>query len=334
VLPPFVEALKRLPQIPSTLAICTDDVPPDQLVERGGMCDVLRRLVRYGLDPVQAIRCATLNAATRLRRGDLGLIAAGRIADIVVLSDLREVTANSVVVSGRVVARGGRMLAAPAPAKAPALPQGPLPLGPYTDDDFRVAVPGARSGRARIVAIKGARFTSISQVEVEITHGFAVVPSGFSVIFVQHRHGRHEQGPQRALLVDWGELRGAVATTYSHDSHNLVVLGRDPRDMRIAAEALIASGGGMAVAKEGKMIAKVDLPLAGMLSEAPPQELARAFARVREAAGEVIEWQPPYRVFKAIEGTALACNPGPHLTDLGIADGTSHQMLRATAAEA
>jgi adenine deaminase len=334
VLPPFVEALKRLPQIPATLAICTDDVPPDQLVERGGMCDVLRRLIRYGLDPVQAIRCATMNAATRLWRGDLGLVAAGRVADIAVLGDLREVTAKSVVVGGCIVARDGRMLAPPTPANAPALPQGKLPLGPYSDDDFRVPVLGTRSGRARIRAIKGARFTSLSEVEVDVANGFAVVPPGFSVILVQHRHGRHNAGPQRTLLEDWGELRGAVATTYSHDSHNLVVLGRDPRDMRVAAEALMACGGGMAVVKEGKIIAKVDLPLAGMLSDAPPAELARAFAMVRDAAGRVIEWQPPYRVFKAIEGTALACNPGPHLTDLGIADGTSQQMVRATAADA
>src|SRR6266404_2317514 len=91
VLPELVAAINQLPQMPSTLTICTDDVPPDYLVEKGGMCDVLRRLIRYGMDPVQAVRCATLNAAHRLRRGDPGLLAAGRVADIVVLSDLREV---------------------------------------------------------------------------------------------------------------------------------------------------------------------------------------------------------------------------------------------------
>ena len=75
--------------IPTSLTVCTDDVFPDYLVEHGGVNDVLRRLIRYGLDPLQAIRCATINNAIRLRRDDLGLVAAGRRADLVALSDLQ-----------------------------------------------------------------------------------------------------------------------------------------------------------------------------------------------------------------------------------------------------
>ena len=85
VLPDVVEALNTLPVIPTSLTVCTDDVFPDYLVEHGGINDVLRRLIRYGLDPLQAIRCATINNAIRLRRDDLGLVAAGRRADLVAL---------------------------------------------------------------------------------------------------------------------------------------------------------------------------------------------------------------------------------------------------------
>jgi len=332
VLPELVAAINQLPQTPSTLTICTDDVPPDYLVEKGGMCDVLRRLIRYGMDPVQAVRCATLNAAHRLRRGDLGLLAAGRVADSVVLSDVREVVAESVFVSGLRVARGGRMIE-PITAPNASVPEGKLALPPLADDDFRVPVPGVRSGRARVRVIKGVRFTKWGEIEIEVRDGFAVIPPGHSVIFVQHRHGRHDAAPQRALLAEWGELRGAIATTYSHDSHNLVVLGRDPADMKLAANALIECGGGMAVAQAGRLLARVELPIAGMLSAAPPAEVADAFRRVREAAGQVVEWKPPYRVFKAIEGTSLACNPGPHLTDLGLTDGTMHAIVSSVVAK-
>ena len=93
----------------------------------------------------------------------------------------------------------------------------------------------------------------------------------------------------------------------------------------------------MAVAKHGRLIARVELPIAGILSDQPGDILAPAFARYREAAGKVVDWEPPYRVFKAIEGTSLACNPGPHLTDLGLTDGTSGEIVDAivgpTAAE-
>ena len=88
VLPGVVEALRKLPHLGSQVSICTDDVPPDYLVEHGGIRDVLRRLVGYGMNAADAIRCATLNAAVRLRRLDLGVVCAGRIADLVVLGAL------------------------------------------------------------------------------------------------------------------------------------------------------------------------------------------------------------------------------------------------------
>jgi adenine deaminase len=327
VLPEVVEALKTLPRVPATLTICTDDVPPDELLERGGICDVLRRLVRYGMDPVQAICCATLNAANRIRRSDLGLIAPGRTADIAVLRDLREMTVESTFVGGKLVARDGRMLA-PIEAPAVAAPLSPkLPLRTLTAEEFRIAVPGVNSGCARLRAIKGVRFTSWGEVEVDVRNGFAQLPSGHSMLFVQHRHGQHKLGPQRALLTDWGELRGAIATTYSHDSHNLVVLGRGAAEMALAANTLIECGGGMAVVKDGRVLALAPMPIAGLLSPESPAEVAKAFAAVRAGASEVVEWKPPYRVFKAIEGTCLACNPGPHLTDLGLTDGTTGEIL-------
>ena len=117
VLPGAVEALNTLPQIPQTLTICTDDVFPDDLVDAGGMIDVLRRLVRRGLAPMQALRCATLNAAMRLGRRDLGLVAPGRRADMIVLSDLTELAVTQVFASGALVAANGRLLATLPPAR-------------------------------------------------------------------------------------------------------------------------------------------------------------------------------------------------------------------------
>lgn len=326
VLPDFVKALNALPQIPSTLTICTDDVPPDYLVEKGGINDVLRRVIQYGLDPVQAIRCATLNASLRLRRSDLGLIAAGRTADIAVLSDFREVAPEAVFANGSLVARNGKLVVPLGPQTIEP-PRTKISLRPLGLDDCKLRIPGVDDGRARIRIIKGVRFTELGDAEVEVKDGFAVVPSGHSLILVRHRHGKRDSTPQVALMSGWGELRGAIATTYSHDSHNLVVLGCAPEDMAASANALIACGGGMAVAQNGTVIAICEFPVAGLLSESAPDQLASEFRAVREAAGKVVDWHPPYRVFKAIEGTSLACNPGPHLTDMGLADGTEGKLL-------
>jgi adenine deaminase len=326
LLPGVVEAVNRLSQLPSTLTLCTDDVPPDVLVEQGGMSDLLRRLVRYGMDPVEAIRCATLNAAHRLRRGDLGVVGPGRIADLTVLSDLREMTVDRVFAAGGLVARQGKMLEKipPSPVQRP---RSTMKLAPLTRDDCRVRVPGIESGRARIRTIKGARFTAWSAVEVEVRDGYAGIPPGCAVMLARHRHGRHAAPVQQAVVEDWGEPRGAIATTYSHDSHNLVAIGREPEDLQAAANALVACGGGMAVARAGKVLRVAAMPVAGMLSEEEPECVAASYRAIRAAADEVMDWKPPYRIFKAIQGTALACNPGPHLTDLGLTDGTTGEIL-------
>lgn len=128
------------------------------------------------------------------------------------------------------------------------------------------------------------------------------------------------------LANGWGEPRGAIATTILHDSHNLLVLGREPADMAAAANALIACGGGMAVAEGGTVRALFKLPIAGLLAETPPEITAADFAALRRAADAIIDWLPPHRVFRAVTGLSLACNPGPHPTDLGITDGGTGEV--------
>jgi adenine deaminase len=97
--------------------------------------------------------------------------------------------------------------------------------------------------------------------------------------------------------------------------------------MAAAANALIACGGGMAVAQGGAVTALLPLPIAGLVSDRPLAEVAAGFRAIRTAADAVAEWKPPYRIFKALVGASLACNPGPHLTDLGISDGTTGAVI-------
>jgi adenine deaminase len=326
LLPDIVSALKSLPHLSSQITVCTDDVPPDILLEKGGIVALLNLLIEHGLPATHALRFATLNAAIRLQCNDLGLIAAGRRADLVAFDSLEKLTARQVYVAGKLIARDGAMIEPIVDTILP-LPRDTVRLSALADDDFRMKIDNAKHGVARLRHISGARFTQWGEVDAQVRHGVVAIPDGFSLIWVQHRHARHAAKPQLALLKGWGELRGAIATSYSHDSHNLVVLGRDPHDMALAANMLIQSGGGMALVQDGDVIAHVAMPIAGMLSELPPDELARQFRELRERSNLIADWEPPYRVFKAIEGTCLACNAGPHLTDLGLTDGTTRQIV-------
>lgn len=327
LLPDIAAALLALPHLSSQITLCTDDVPPDHLLEKGGLIALVKLLISFGLRAEDVLRMATFNAAIRMRRADLGLIAAGRTADIIAFDSLETLNPRKVYVAGNCVAEHGKMLFSPAAASDVIPPRDTMRLQKVAEADFHFKIPGLKKGKARLRNIKGARFTQWSEVIVEVKSGVVQIPEGFSLIWVQHRHGRHEATPKMALLEGWGELRGAIATSYSHDSHNLVVIGRHPADMMLAANQLIASGGGMALSQNATLLASVDMPIAGMLSDLPADVLAAQFKNLRELSAQIADWEPPYRVFKAIEGTCLACNAGPHLTDLGLTDGGLREIV-------
>jgi len=323
----IVTALKTLPHLSSQITLCTDDVPPDHLLEKGGLIALIKLLISHGLRAEDALRMATFNAALRMQRADLGLIAAGRTADLIVFDSLETLNPLRVYVAGDCVSHHGKLLFSPKAASGVTSPRDTMRISPLAAADFQLRIPGLNNGKARLRNIKGARFTQWSEVTVDVRDGIVQIPAGFSLIWVKHRHGRHDATPRMALLEGWGELQGAIATSYSHDSHNLVVLGRSPSDMVVAANQLIASGGGMALSQNSELLAHVAMPIAGMLSDLPAVELAEQFRNLREMSAKIAEWEPPYRVFKAIEGTCLACNAGPHLTDLGLTDGERREMV-------
>ena len=322
VLPGAVEALNALPQIPQTLTICTDDVFVDDLVTAGGMIDVLRRLIRRGLAPMQALRCATLNAAMRIGRRDLGLVAPGRRADLIVLSDLAGFAVTRVYASGRLVARDGELLE-PLPVSPAGMPADTMQVPCLAASDFILRAPGVNAGQVRLRTVARPRFTEWREVVADVKDGAVVLPDDSLMMAVIHRHGHAPPTPVLGILQEWSIWRGAIATTVAHDSHNLVVFGRDPADLAAAANAVIAAGGGMAVASKGSATAVLRLPVCGLLSDASAKDVAAEFRELRAAADAIVDWQPPLLTFKAIVGASLACNPGPHVTDVGITDGST-----------
>jgi adenine deaminase len=108
----------------------------------------------------------------------------------------------------------------------------------------------------------------------------------------------------------------------------LVVYGAHANDMALAANTVVEMGGGSAVVKDGAVIARMAFPVAGLLSAMDPEAVAREHMALVEAAGTVIEWEGRYRTFKALSGQCLACNAGPHLTDLGLTDGGTREVHR------
>ncbi|WMS43020.1 adenine deaminase C-terminal domain-containing protein [Acuticoccus sp. MNP-M23] len=312
----FAQALIALGHLPPTLTLCTDDTFPDDLAAHGGLDNVLRHLTRHGMRAEWALRAATYNAAVAINRPDLGLIAPGRRADIAVFRDLEAFSAAHVLADGVPVAADGRITAA-LPEHDPAPLLDTMKLAPFTPADFEVKADG---DRARIATIAQPRFTQWGKLDADVVDGCIVPPAGTALIAVVHRHGRADGRPRVGFLEGWGTWRGAFATTVSHDSHNLTIFGGSAADLAAAANAVIAAGGGMAVASDGKVTAVLPLPLCGLVSDQPLAGVAEGFRAIRTAVDAIADWAPPLRVFKACFGATLACNAGPHQTDRGIAD--------------
>jgi adenine deaminase len=342
LLPEVVAHLAALPELPAHLVLCTDDLFAATLLRDGGVDHLVRRLVAYGMAPARAIRAATYHAAYRLGRPDLGLVAAGRLADLVVLDDLLAFHAREVYAAGVRIARDGRLLVPCADAAAEP-PLKTVRLGPLAPADFVLRVrpwgtgvggtggqePAPPRGRARLRSVDGIISTTWGEVEVDVEGGGVVVPRGYILQAVVHRHGRVAPTVQIALVSGWGETwDGAIATTVSHDTHNLVVFGQDPEDMAVAANAVIATDGGVAVASGGSVLAQIALPIAGILSDRPAAEVAAAQEHLLAAARAIglpegVLSQPLMQVF----ASTLACLPGPHVTDLGLMDGTTGELV-------
>ena len=214
-----------------------------------------------------ALRCATYNAAYRLQRADLGLVAAGRRADIVVLDDLVDFVAAHVLFDGALVASQGKMVVdvVEGPSDPPFDTMHLAHLEP-ADMLLRLDVP---DGWHRMRVIADSVMTRWDESDVSVIDGFVDPPDGDIIQVTVHRHGRITPVPYSALLSGWGNWTGAIATTVAHDTHNLVVFGRDPRDMALAANTVIDSGGGLAVTRSGEVLASIALPIAGILSPLP-----------------------------------------------------------------
>ena len=327
LIPLIVAELDTLPELPINMVAATDDLFALTLLTDGGIDHLLQRLIAAGMAPVRAIRLATLHAAYRLQRNDLGVVGAGRRADLVVLSDLEHVVVDDVFTDGRHVASDGHMLV-PVVEGPCTPPLDTMRIGPVSADDMVLRLPGVADGTHRIRTIVGVPVTEWGETTIDVTAEVAAIPPGHILQLAIHRHGRAPATPVGAVLAGWGDWTGAVATTVSHDTHNLIVFGVDPVDMAAAANAVIATGGGVAVATGGEVVSMIELPIAGILSPLPAGEVAAAQRRTQQAALDIgllpgAMTQPLLQCLVS----SLACLGGPHVTDVGLVDGTTGELV-------
>lgn len=311
---------------PRNFVLCTDDCHSGTLVNEGHMNRVVRHAIALGLDPLVALQMATINTATHfgLER-ELGSIAPGRRADCVLTSDLSALPIELVIARGEIVAEGGVCLAPPPAFTWPEASRRTVNMArDLAAGDFEIAAPaGANRVRARVIGVvENQAPTRALEAELAVVDGRVEGDLAADVcqIALVERH-------RATGAVTNGFVSGfryavpcAVASTVAHDSHHMIVVGTSRADMALAANHLRALGGGVTVWREGRELASVPLPIAGLMSDAPAAEVAAAaetmVAAMRDCGCDVNNAYMQHSLL------ALVVIPELRISDLGLIDVT------------
>ena len=311
----------------------SDDTHPDTLIQDGHMDHIVRCAVKEGLDPIKAIQYVTINPATCFRMDhEMGSIAPGKCADIVFFNDLNDIRITRTIIDGDVVAENGKMTIEIGQGNVPGFVRDTMHVGmPITPDSFKIAAPKATNlngkVKARAIEIIPNRVGSYERfVDLSVKDGFveADVSQDVMKMVVFERH--HETGTKGVgFLKGFGFKKGAMAQTVAHDAHNLLVVGTNDEDMALAANTLIECGGGMCAVADGKVLALVPLPIAGLMSEEPVEKVAELVSKLDAAWTEMgCVINSPYMTMAIIP---LACLPELRLTNRGLVDCRTFQFV-------
>ncbi len=322
---------------PRHFILCTDDSHAETLVEDGHMDRVVRHAIEQGLEPITAIQMATLNTAEHFGVSrDLGQIAPGRFADILLVSDLRKFQAEVVVSKGQVIAKDGELLIDLPSCEYPDWAIQSVHLGKQlTANDFRLLAPSPLMGEARgggvtanvIGVIEKQAPTEHLRMQVTPVNGKIPIDleRDITKIALVERH-KGTGGVSIGLVHGFGFTgRCAIATTVAHDSHHMIVVGTDEAMMAQAANTLGKIGGGQVVIKDGEVIGQVELPIAGLMSDERAETVAQKAAAVLagfQACGCTLN-NPNMQ----LSLLALVVIPELRISDLGLVDVTKFEFI-------
>jgi adenine deaminase len=314
-LAPLIDALRS-----PFLGFCTDDRTPLHIVEDGHLDHLIRVAIAEGRPAAAVYRAASWSAANHFGLTDRGLIAPGRLADIVLLDDLESCAVTKIIRAGRVVTAEG----VPA-ARMPAIVgYGSVRRAPVTAAALAAPAPGPS---APVIGLRRNQIvTDALRLSLPYRDGCrqADPTQDVAKVAVLERHGRNGN-IGRGFVKGFGLRRGAIASSIGHDAHNIIVVGLDDGDMALAANRIIELQGGFVAAADGAVLAELALPVAGLMSDRPAGEVEQALRRLRAVVGELgCHLSEPF-----VQMAFLPLSVIPHLkiTDRGLVDVDRSRIL-------
>jgi adenine deaminase len=303
------------------LALCTDDRNPLDIAEEGHIDYLIRAAIGRGVRPLDAYRAATWSAARHFGLFDRGLVAPGQRADIVLLEDLATAKVHSVICRGAPVTPD-RFRTRPDVAL---VGLDSVKLRPVTADTFHVPI-GTGESPPVIGVRPGSILTDRLAINVSSREGAFVADVALDIlkVAVLGRHNRHGN-VGHGFVKGFGIRHGAIASSVGHDSHNVCVIGCNDSDMAAAVNRLITIKGGFVAVADGKVMAELALPVAGLMSDRPFEEVEQGLRKLRQAVSAM--GTTLHEPFLQMAFLALPVIPHLRITDKGLVDVDKFELV-------
>lgn len=303
------------------LVLVSDDMLSDDLLEHGHMNELVRRTIAQGIDPVEAIQMATINAARHFGHTQIGCIAPGKVADIAIISDLYNVTVDTVVMSGKIVARHRDLLIDIPRYTYPDTVKASVKRNPVKQDELKIAVQTPSAQVRGLVIVPDQNVTTEFTATLPVQEGWVMPDPQQDVlpIVVVERHGRHGN-IGKSFVKGLGLTEGAIALSVGHDTHNIVACGTRFADISVAINRVIAMQGGLALIKDGKLVGDLRLPIAGLMTdEMSAEEVAKRLEELDQKAQNELGCTL-HAPFMHLSFLTLVTSPSRKITDKGLID--------------
>ena len=297
---------------------CTDDKHPIDLLEKGHIDYIIKKAISYGVDPIVAVKVACHNPARYFALNNRGAIAPGYLADFAIIDNFENFNVEMVFKKGVLTCRNGEVQSFPTPQIDEYLEQrahDTFHVAHLTAEDFRDERP-----RGVIGMIPGEIISTDNGYASAVDIGKDILKIA---VIERHKNTRHiGQG----YLQGYGLKRGAVATSISHDSHNIIVVGTNEEDMAFAVNSIVENHGGIVVVEDGRVLGQVVLEIAGIMSE---EDLVTVNAKLEEAKEQAFRLGVSRGVdpFMTLSFMALPVIPTLRLTTRGVIDAIKQQYI-------
>ena len=294
----------------------TDDRHPKHLTKH--ISRMVKKAVRLGVDPIKAIQMASINTAEYFKLTNLGAIAPGYKADIAIFKDLEVFEPQMVIKNGVVAAEHGRMIIDTTEFKTPAL-RGSVNIKYLNMEDIQIKVPQEKNKIKVINVIPNQLITKKSEETAKVQNGFAVSDTENDILKIAVIESHKATGNiGLGFVKGFGLKSGAIASTVAHDSHNMIVIGTNDDDMYYAAVELVKSQGGKIIVENGKTLAHLPLPIAGLMSDKSSDEVQAKIKELELSAQKIgCKIADP---FMSMAFLSLSVIPELKITDKGLID--------------